>query len=180
MSVWRGYDFQKDMLIWDYVMSCLYSIVRIVFFHFYGVQTKTIKGFLATKYYYQLSTTACTIQYHSMPEKFDSAISTDRTTIRCLEPVCPLFWELNPPKEGPFRSKQRSFLGSRKKDSFLHWSLLWIAGWLLVWNFRCAQRWHTAARGKTSWDAWPKIEQWTVFFWTYHPGKAICRSNRRI
>ena len=26
-----------------------------------------------------------------------------------LEPVCPLFWGLNPPKEGPFHSKQGSF-----------------------------------------------------------------------
>ena len=26
-----------------------------------------------------------------------------------LEPVCPLFWEFNPPKEGLFQSKQGSF-----------------------------------------------------------------------
>ena len=30
-----------------------------------------------------------------------------------LETVCPLFWGLNPPKEGPFHSKQGLFLGSR-------------------------------------------------------------------
>ena len=26
-----------------------------------------------------------------------------------LEPVCPLFWGFNPPKQGPFQSKQGSF-----------------------------------------------------------------------
>ena len=26
-----------------------------------------------------------------------------------LEPVCPLFWGFNPPKEGPFQSKEGSF-----------------------------------------------------------------------
>ena len=32
----------------------------------------------------------------------------ETTTCRYLEPVCPLFCGLNPPKEGPFHSKQGS------------------------------------------------------------------------
>ena len=44
-----------------------------------------------------------------LDETFPLVISFKVWIYVYLEPVCPLFWCLNPPKEGPFQAKQGSF-----------------------------------------------------------------------
>ena len=45
----------------------------------------------------------------NFPEVINTRNITNSWTCIYLEPVCPLFWGFNPPKEGLFQSKQGSF-----------------------------------------------------------------------
>ena len=74
---------------------------------------------------------------------FQPGKGTNSVSYRYLEPVCPLFWGLNHPKEGPFHSKQVSFgfqlfvgiivLGINRIYLYYWWlrNVFWVNSWVL-------------------------------------------------
>ena len=61
-----------------------------------------------------------------------------------LEPVCPLFWGLNPPKEGPFHSKQGSF-GFQVYIIFIYCIFAYLCGFYVEFPGVMTTRTHTKA-----------------------------------
>ena len=57
-----------------------------------------------------------------------------------LQPVCPLFWGLNPPKQGPFQTKQGSF-GFQVLTLFQYFTLLLYSFTLLYFSNKGGAPW---------------------------------------